>query len=97
MTDFSVVAGSDAAAKQPATPVSATVRRDHIGWGRAIVTAVLFGVIGFLTVVWLPDLVLKQLTSVGREARVLVAASVSLLMVVVLAWAMRRLQARGLL
>jgi len=76
------------------TSPSADERRDAIGWGRAIATGVTIVLVGFLGAVWLPDVLLKQL-SVDRSTRALIAATVSLVVVIALAWALRRLQAAG--
>ena len=93
MTEPPVAAGGQPVMSGPAT--TASERRDRIGWGRAIMTALLFVVVGFIAVVWLPDLVLQHATSIGRATRVLVAAGLSFAMLILLSWAMRLLQARG--
>jgi hypothetical protein len=76
---------------------SADERRAAIGWGRASLSALVTVAIGFIGVVWLPDLIVRQLTSVGRDTRVLIAATVSVIAVVLVAWGLRRFQARGLI
>jgi hypothetical protein len=51
--------------------------------------------VAFVGVIWLPDLILRELSAVGRDTRVVVAATVSVVAVIALAWALRRLQAHG--
>jgi hypothetical protein len=79
----------------PAVPTTPDERRARIGWGRAILTGVAIVVVAFLGAIWLPDLILRQFSSVSRDTRTLVAATVSVVVVLAIAWALRRLQSRG--
>ena len=96
MTDTTSVEPDSPAPTAPAAQVGspAEQRRDAIGWGRALGSAVVIVLIGFLGAVWLPDVLLKQL-SVGRDTAAVTAAGVSILVVVAMAWGLRRLQAGG--
>jgi len=79
----------------PADSRSPDARRAGIGWGRAIASAVAIVVIAFVGAIWLPDFLLRELSTVGRDTRVLIASTISVMLVVVIAWGLRRLQATG--
>jgi hypothetical protein len=95
MTGTDVDAGR-AHADTKATGRSIDERRARIGWGRALGTGVAIMLCSFMAVVWVPDLIL-QLSALGRDTRVLVAATVSVLAVLLAAFVLRRLQARGII
>jgi hypothetical protein len=97
MTQEEAVQGDRPDSQHRATNPPADERRDHIGWARAVGTGVAIMACSFVAVVWVPDLILRQLTSVGRDLRVLVAATVSIVAVVLAAFALRRLQSRGVI
>jgi len=68
-----------------------------IGWIRAVITGVIVLVVGFAASVGLANLILTRATSLSRNAREYVASVVFLAVVFALAWALRRLQAHGLI
>jgi hypothetical protein len=72
-------------------------RRAAIGWGRAIGTALVIVVVGFLLVVYIPNRILLDLTGLSRNGRTYITASLSVVVVLALAWGLRRLQARALI
>lgn len=81
----------------PAGPRHRDERRDRIGWGRACLAGVAIVAVGFAGVVWLPDLLLKELASMSRDVRVAIATMASFVALLVSARALRRLQARGVI
>jgi len=68
-----------------------------IGWGRAIVSGLIILVVGFVATVWVADMVLKKATGLSRDNRQYLASAIFLAVLIVLAWALRRLQHRGLI
>lgn len=75
----------------------AGVSRPGFGWVRATATTAVIVVIGGALLLYTPDLVLTRLTGISRSARVAVATGGFLVALAVLAWALRRLQARRLI
>jgi protein-S-isoprenylcysteine O-methyltransferase Ste14 len=68
----------------------------RIGWGRAILTAVVITVVGTLGLVVATQQIVTR-HGVGRSTLVGVATTVFFVGILLLAWALRRLQARGLI
>ncbi len=71
-------------------------RRDRIGWWRAIASGVAIVLVGFVGAVLVPDKVLGS-GSGSRDTLAFIASTIAVLVVALLAWALRRLQARGLI
>jgi membrane-bound metal-dependent hydrolase YbcI (DUF457 family) len=71
--------------------------RASIGWVRAVLTGLGVLVIGLAASVGLANVILTKATAMSRNAREYVASLVFLAVVLLLAWALRRLQARGLI
>jgi hypothetical protein len=65
-----------------------------IGWGRALVSAVVILVAGAVLLVFVPNWLLTHLTGLSRNGRVGVVTTEFVVVFVALAWALRRLQAR---
>ena len=70
---------------------------DRIGWPRAVASGLAILVVGLVVAVGGANLILTNLNSVGRDTRVYLASTVFLVTLVVMAWVLRRLQARGLI
>ncbi len=68
-----------------------------IGWIRAVLTGVIVLVVGLAASVGVANLILTKATGLGRSVREYVASVVFLAVVFLLAWALRRLQAHGLI
>jgi len=70
-----------------------------IGWLRAIASGLGILVIGFAVTIGVTNWLLTDgsLSSLSRDNRVWLAAALFLVAVVVMAWVLRRLQARGLI
>jgi hypothetical protein len=68
-----------------------------IGWARAIASGAAVLLVGFFGTVYAADAVVTRLTSVSRGTRQYLAGAVFLAVVIVMAWALRRLQARRLI
>lgn len=73
-------------------PAGATFR-----WPRVALTVVLLVAVALLVLAVVPDLIVTRLTGVSRDTRALLASAWFFLAFVALAWAVRRLQARGVL
>jgi hypothetical protein len=71
--------------------------RPAIGWGRAVLTGLVVIAVGAIASVGGANAVLTQATSLSRDVREYIATAVFLGVVILLAWALRRLQARGLI
>ena len=69
--------------------------RPAIGWGRAVLTGLVVIIVGAVASVGGANTVLTKATSLSRDVREYVATVVFLGVVIALAWALRRLQARG--
>ena len=67
-----------------------------IGWGRAILSGIAILVIGFGAAVWGADAVLTKVTGLSRDNRQYLASALFFGVVIAIAWALRRLQQRGL-
>jgi Ca2+/Na+ antiporter len=65
-----------------------------IGWGRALVSAVVILVVGAVLFVFAPNWLLTHLTGLSRNGRVAVVTTAFVVVFVAFAWALRRLQAR---
>ena len=68
-----------------------------IGWIRAVLTGVIVLVVGLAASVGVANLILTKATGLSRNIREYVASVVFLAVVFLLAWALRRLQAHGLI
>ena len=68
-----------------------------IGWIRAVLTAVIVLVVGLAASVGVANLILTRATGLSRSVREYAASLVFLAVVFLLAWALRRLQAHGLI
>jgi len=68
-----------------------------IGWVRAVLTGMIVLVVGLAASVGVANLILTKATGLSRSVREYVASLVFLAVVFVLAWALRRLQAHGLI
>jgi membrane protein implicated in regulation of membrane protease activity len=68
-----------------------------IGWGRAIGSGLAILVVGFVAAVYGVNSVATKLTGVSRSTRQYLASALFLVVVVALAWVLRRLQARRLI
>lgn len=90
------MSASDAPAAPPeGAAASAGVDGAAIGWGRAIVSGLVLVAVGFFVCAYVPNVLLRHFTGMGRSARADLAGIVSISGVVVMAWLLRRLQARG--
>jgi hypothetical protein len=85
----------------PPSPVPGTgsddARGRDIGWLRAVVTGVAVLVVGIGAAVIGANRILTKALGVTRGGREALATALFLVVVVMLAWALRRLQARGLI
>ena len=71
---------------------------DHpIGWLRAVATGLAILVVGFVATVGAANYILTNISGWSRDVKVWLATGVFLVVVCVMAWALRRLQARGLI
>jgi energy-converting hydrogenase Eha subunit F len=78
--------------------VSDEHRDEHdIGWLRAIATGLAVLVVGIGTTVIGGNRILTKALGVTRGGREALASALFLVVMVVLAWALRRLQARGMI
>ena len=68
-----------------------------IGGGRAVLSALVILVVGAAVLVFLPNWVLVHLTGLSRNGRVALATIAFFAAFVLVAWALRRLQARGVI
>jgi hypothetical protein len=71
--------------------------RAAIGWGRAVLTGAVVLAVGLVASVGSANIILTKATGLSRDAREYVASIVFLTVVIAVAWALRRLQARGLI
>jgi hypothetical protein len=96
VSDVPIVSG-DRPADSRVVSVTATAdeRRERIGWPRAIASGLAVVLVAVAAGVYAPDRLLTGLSGLSRDARVYLATGVTLLTVSILAWALRRLQARG--
>jgi len=77
--------------------VSSDEHENDIGWLRAIATGLAVLVVGIGAAVIGGNRILTKALGVTRGGREALATALFLVVVVVLAWALRRLQARGLI
>ncbi|HVN52363.1 MAG TPA: hypothetical protein VMT43_13085 [Acidimicrobiales bacterium] len=70
---------------------------DRIGWPRAVASGLAILIVGFVAAVGGANLILTGFNSVGRNTKVYLASALFLVVVLVMAWGLRRLQARGLI
>jgi hypothetical protein len=70
---------------------------DHIGWPRAVASGLAILTVGLGVALGGTNLILTNLNSVSRDMRVYLATALFLATVVVVAWVLRRLQARRLI
>jgi nitrate/nitrite transporter NarK len=70
---------------------------DGIGWGRAIASGLVILLVGFVGGVGGANLVLTKALGLSRNARQYIATVLFLVVVIVLAWALRWLQGRRLI
>jgi hypothetical protein len=66
-----------------------------IGWWRAALSAAAILVVGLALLVYVPNWLLENLTGVGRHGRVTIVTTGFFAVLLALAWALRRLQAHG--
>ena len=69
-------------------------RPASIGWGRAVLSALLIVVVGAVFFVFAPNWLLTHLTGLSRNGRVAVVTIGFVVFFVLFAWGLRRLQAR---
>jgi hypothetical protein len=65
-----------------------------IGWGRALLSAVVILVVGAVLFVFAPNWLLTHLTGLSRNWRVAVVTTTFVVVFIAFAWVLRRLQAR---
>jgi len=70
--------------------------RSAIGWPRAILTGVVVLAVAIGVGVIGANAALTNLTGLSRDARMWIATALTMITVIGLGWALRRLQARGL-
>jgi membrane protein implicated in regulation of membrane protease activity len=70
-------------------------RAHEIGWLRAIATGIVVLVVGIGATVFGANRILTKALALTRGGREALASALFLVVVVVLAWALRRFQARG--
>ncbi len=68
-----------------------------IGWLRAIVSGLVILAVALVITVGVTNWILTELTSLNRDTRVWTATALFLIAVGLVAWLLRRLQARGLI
>jgi hypothetical protein len=73
------------------------VAADRIGWPRAIASGLAIVVVGFVAAVGGANYILTGFNGTSRDTKAYLASALFLVVVVVMAWALRRLQARGLI
>jgi hypothetical protein len=69
----------------------------EIGWGRAILSGLAVLVVGFVGAVYVPNRILTKALGLTRTGREWLAVGTFLVVVLGVAWALRRLQARRLI
>jgi hypothetical protein len=69
----------------------------HIGWPRAVVSGLAILVVGLGASVGLSNYVLTNVTGLSRGVQTWIATAIFLVVVVGMAFVLRRLQARGLI
>jgi hypothetical protein len=87
---------STASSRTPAPDRASGDEHEHeIGWLRAIATGLAVLVVGIGAAVLGANRILTKALGVTRGGREALASALFLVVVIVLAWALRRLQARG--
>jgi Ca2+/Na+ antiporter len=81
----------------PTGPVPPDERRNAIGWPRAIGSALAILLVGIGVGVYGAQFAVEKLTGLDRDQRVWVATAVMTVSVVAMAWALRRMQSRGVI
>jgi Ca2+/Na+ antiporter len=81
----------------PTGPVPPHERRDAIGWPRAVGSALAILLVGIGVGVYGAQFAIEHLTGFDRDQRVWVATAIMALSVVAMAWALRRMQSRGVI
>jgi hypothetical protein len=71
--------------------------RPPIGWPRAILSGTAIALVGILGVAYAPHLIVTKVTGVTGTPLSLLAAGTAFAVVGVMAWALRRLQRRGVI
>ncbi|MGZ4717356.1 MAG: hypothetical protein ACXWCB_11760, partial [Acidimicrobiales bacterium] len=89
--------GGAAGAAPSRAPRSPDERRRAIGWLRAIGSGLAILVVGVGVGVYGAQFAVEKLTGLDRDQRVWVATAITTLSVIVMAWALRRMQARGVI
>jgi hypothetical protein len=69
----------------------------RIGWPRALATSVVIVVVGIVTLVYGPNWVLTKIHGKTRSSLVAVATTMFFVLLVALAWALRRLQGKKII
>ncbi len=70
---------------------------DGIGWPRAVASGLAILIVGLGVALGGANLILTNMNSISRDTRVYLATALFLVTVVLMAWVLRRLQARGLI
>lgn len=73
------------------------VPQARIGWLRAIASGLVILIVGLGATLYGTDKLVTSLTGMSRDSRALVVTAVFLVIFAVVAWMLRRLQARGLI
>jgi hypothetical protein len=89
--------GDPVGAEDPGDASDVSGDAASIGWLRAVVTAAAVLVLGYVLFAWLPNYLLGHLSGMDRGKRVAVATTEFLAALVVFAWGLRRLQAKGII
>ena len=76
---------------------AAAERRDGIGWLRGIGSGVAILVVGLLVSVGGANEILTNVSGMSRDTLAYLASAVFVIVLVVAAWVLRRLQSRGLI
>ena len=80
----------------PAASSAATTEADDgIGWLQAIGSGLAVLLVGFVGAVWGPSRILTKALGLTQDARKWLAVGLFVLTMIVLAWGLRKLQARG--
>lgn len=87
---------AETAERESAADAHADDDRPDIGWARAIGTGAAVLLAGYLAVD-AANVVVTKLTSVSRTGRQYLASAVFVLLVLAIAWVLRRLQSRRLI
>ncbi len=69
----------------------------HIGWLRAALSAAAILLVGVLGCVYVPNMIVTKVDGLSPDARSDIAAGLCLTILLLMAWGLRRLQARHLI